>query len=135
MHRVSQLATQKKPIKTVKGKTNLSWVSTSKRPPYVMMVPLLEILSETLGVGINTKTVANQYDYLLENIGSEFFILLKASIGQIKKFSNEKIAEAVLKVRQGKILVDPGYDGVFGKVKIWEVDQEKTIFKKQMSLL
>jgi uncharacterized protein (TIGR00375 family) len=89
------------------------------RPSYVMMVPLLEIISESLESGVASQKVVNNYELLINNFGSDFKILLQTNISDIEKVAGEKIAEGIVKVRSGDIVIEPGYDGVFGKVKIW----------------
>lgn len=135
MHRVEELATDDEVVRKKRGKTGLSWMTTEDRPPYVMMVPLLEILAEVLGRGVGTKTVQEQYERLVNSLRSEFAVLLKTPVGEIAKLVGERTAEAIGKVREGDIFVDPGFDGEFGKVKIWGEGEKKTSGKKQMSLL
>lgn len=89
--------------------------------PFKKLVPLQEIISEAEGVGVGTKTVRTIYNDLVEEIGSEFSALLDASRDQIKDAcGNVKVAEAVMRMRQGKLYIEPGYDGEFGKIKIFE---------------
>lgn len=134
MHRVEQLASRRPQIQNQQGKTGLKWVQTENRPSYVMMVPLLEILAESLGSGPASLTVQNEYRRLTDNFGTEFAVLLKTPLEEIIKLSGEKVGEAVKKVRAGDISVDPGFDGEFGKVKIWPDEGKKVAEKKQMSL-
>ena len=107
MHRVEELASQP------------AGYRPASRPPYKMLVPLVEILSEALGGGISSQIVESEYNHLTENFGSEFAVLLKTPIEEIAKIAGEKVAEGIKKVRSREIVVDPGYDGVFGAVKIW----------------
>jgi uncharacterized protein (TIGR00375 family) len=88
------------------------------KPGYVMLVPLQEIISESLGFGVGSKRVVNAYDEIIEKFGNEFQVLLKTNISEIEKY-DFRIAQAISKVRGGDIVIEPGYDGVFGKVKIW----------------
>jgi len=97
-----------------------------KRIPYIMMVPLLEIISESLGLGVNSQKVENTYELLINQLGSEFRVLLKTPIEDIRKVAGEKIGEAIGKVRIGDIHIEPGYDGIFGKVTIWRQEEKIT---------
>ncbi|MBU3957330.1 endonuclease Q family protein, partial [Patescibacteria group bacterium] len=120
MHRVEELA--KRPVD----------YQPKNRPPYKMLVPLMEILSEALGVGVSSQMVETEYNRLTERFESEFDVLLKTDPLEIAKISGEKVAQGIKRVREREIVVDPGYDGVFGTVKIWGEQKEEE--KKQMSL-
>ena len=88
------------------------------RPPFKSLVPLREVLSESLGVGVKTKTVARVYDRLIERFGTELAVLLEASIVEIDFASDERTAEGIDRVRRGDIFIEPGYDGVYGTVRV-----------------
>ena len=108
------------------------------RPPYVMLVPLHEILAEALGVGnIYSVKVNEIYEKMVAELGTELEILLKTGTERIKALVGERVAEAVEKVRKGEIAINPGYDGVFGVVKIWgspTTDKDATVISEQPSL-
>ncbi len=89
------------------------------RIPYKSLVPLPEIIADTLGVGVASKAVKKEYDMLIEHLGNEFSILIDANLRDIEKISSKQIAEAVNRVRTGNIYIEPGYDGIFGRVKIF----------------
>lgn len=124
MHRVEQLASRPADYQP------------QNRPPYKMLVPLMEILSESLQTGVSSQNVQNEYNNLIKTFGSEFVVLLQTKTEEIAKVSGEKIAEGILRVRSGKVLIEPGYDGVFGKVGIWPAFAKATAGEpsKQMSL-
>ena len=88
--------------------------------PYKSIVPLVEILADVFVCGVNTKKVNDVYEKLLQNFHNEFFILLEADLSQIAKVTSKDIAEAISRVRSGNIFVKPGYDGVFGVVKVFQ---------------
>ena len=92
--------------------------------PSKAIVPLEEIIGEALGKGKASKAVFTQYKAMISSLGSEFEILLAISRERIATATNEKIAEAIQRVREGKLNILPGYDGVYGTVKIFE-KQEK----------
>lgn len=89
------------------------------RPPFRSMVPLREILSESLGFGVKTKRVAGVYDRLVERFGSELSALMEASVEEIGRVSDERTAAGIDRVRRGDICIEPGYDGVYGTVRVW----------------
>ena len=93
--------------------------SKDGRPPFRSLVGLQQIVAESMGRGVNTKGVRVQYMTLVEELGSEMHILTDADVLDIARVSGERIAEGVERVRKGDIVIDPGYDGVFGKVSVW----------------
>lgn len=50
----------------------------------------------------------------------------------IEKFDS-KLAEAIKRMREGKVYVEPGYDGEYGKVKVFG-EQSETSIKGQTLL-
>ncbi len=140
MHRVEQLAKNTKNIvtNTKIDENGVKWIGYDNRPPYAMLVPLQEILAESLGSLPQSQNIKNEYEKLTASgISGEFGILLEASIEEIAKISGPKVAEGIKRVRSGQITVDPGYDGVFGVVKIWGskiIENEQKDSDSQMSL-
>ena len=84
-----------------------------------MLVPLAEIIAEAFNTGTASKKVEELYEIMVQNLGSELDILLKVKAEAIEKIGGSKVAEGIRLVRSGKIVVQPGYDGEFGVVKIW----------------
>lgn len=91
-----------------------------ERPPYVNLVPLLEILSEALHSGTTTKAVMGVFDNLVSQFGSEHEVLLRASLDKIQSLTNVTIAEGIQRVRERTINIHPGYDNTYGVVEIWD---------------
>ena len=89
-----------------------------KRVPFESLVPLLEIIASTIGVGVNSKKVLTIYNQLIKEVGNEFYILRKADLNKVAQVSSSLIATALERVRKGKIIIQPGYDGIFGVVKV-----------------
>lgn len=99
--------------------------------PFKSLVPLAEIIAETLGRGVATKEVVKHYQNLIGKLGPEFNILLSASREDLKAATLPEIAEGIVRVRAGKIFIEPGYDGVFGKVRIFSQGERKTVIKQK----
>jgi len=104
--------------------------------PFKSLIPLNEIIAESLGVSVLSKNVLKYYNDLIKNLGSEFKILLDSTEKEIEKWSLPEIASGVIKMREGKVSIEPGYDGVYGKIKIFsgenKLKDKKS--KKQESL-
>jgi len=98
--------------------------------PFKSLVPLKEIVAESLGMTSASGRVGREYDNLIKNIGSEFHILLSASQKDLAVFSPE-IAEGIIKAREGKVNIEPGYDGVYGKVKIFSAAEKRKKIKQE----
>ena len=89
------------------------------RPPFRSMVSLAQILSEALGRGIQTKTVGSAYVKVIEAAGSELAALVSAPLADVERVAGERVAEGVGRVRRGEVAIEPGSDGLYGKVTVW----------------
>ncbi len=86
--------------------------------PSKHLVPLQEIISEAVSVGVNSKKVKNEYERIVSS-HTEFDVLMDLTEDDLFSITDRKIAEGILKVRAGDLSITPGYDGVFGKVSIF----------------
>ena len=119
LNRVEQLADREKGFKP-KGVI-----------PFKSLVPLLEIIANVLNQGTGTKEVEKQYKNLIEKFGSEFNILLDISKEKMEGNTLPEIIEGIIKVRNGDVVKEPGYDGVFGKIKIFSKGEQKKSLKQK----
>jgi uncharacterized protein (TIGR00375 family) len=125
MFRVQQLAKEGSDFRPYDSHTDskdVLWIDDplKKHPSFVKLVPLNEIIAESLGSPVSSEKVKIRFDELCKEFGSEINILLKTAIQDLAKVSGDKIAEGVAKVRKGDIIIEPGYDGKYGKVQIWK---------------
>ena len=107
LHRLQQLATRKVPARgaPVKGFSSL--------------VPLKEVLSEILGVGAQSKSVAFQYEDTLTRSGPELSVLNDIPVEEIKSEPTSVVREAISRMRSGHVIREAGYDGVYGKIRLF----------------
>jgi uncharacterized protein (TIGR00375 family) len=122
MHRVEKLADREHGFKP------------EGSPSFYSIIPLPEIIAEGLKVGVNTKKVDALYFPLLEKLGNEFRILMDVPLDDIERAGSPLIREAIARMRAGNVHIAPGYDGEYGKVRIFEEVERKEI-KGQMRLL
>lgn len=103
-------------------------------PGFENLVPLPEIIAAALGVGAVSAKVTQAYLSLLRALGPEFSILRTASISDIQSAGGELIAEGVKRMREGRIVMHPGFDGEFGHLEVFTPDELLTL-KSQLSFL
>lgn len=129
MYRVQQLAGQAefRAYDSELDENGVNWIKDPKNihSPFVKLVPLNEIVAESMNATVLSEKVKMKFDEMCSEFGSELNILLKTSIPEIEKKFGERIAEGVTKVRRGDIFIDPGYDGTYGKVKIWNGEKSE----------
>ena len=82
--------------------------SPKNRPPYIYQVPLGFI------PGVGPKAI----DKLLDNFGTEMTILHKLSEDDIEAVVGKKVAETIIKARNGEVKIASGGGGNYRTVKI-----------------
>ena len=84
------------------------------------LLPLEEIIAAALGQKPNTKKVNAEYDRLIERYGSELAILLDLEEEELAGYTPARVLAGIMKVRRGKVRITPGYDGVYGKIDLFD---------------
>jgi len=92
-------------------------------PIFKHLVPLMEIIAAAFSQTTSAKSVQNEYLRLVDSLDSEFNILLDIPEEELTKNLKPKIVDGIKRVRIGNIQVEPGYDGVYGKVNIFNDDE------------
>lgn len=98
--------------------------------PFRSLIPLEEIIADALGRTVGTKQVGLEYQNLIKKFGNEFEILLNTSYQNLEAATLSEIAEGIIRVRQGNVQIEPGYDGVFGKIRIFSQEEQREISKQ-----
>jgi uncharacterized protein (TIGR00375 family) len=103
--------------------------------PYKNLIPLVEIIAEALGQGPDTKGVQSTYEQIVQRFKSEFHILLDLELEELSSGTPPKVVEGIKRMRQGKVNIVPGHDGVYGKIQIFgEKQEQKVSDQEQMDL-
>ena len=87
------------------------------------LVPLPEILSEILHVGPQSKRVGHYYEGLLGQLGPELQLINDIPLEDIRKTGDSVVAEAIARLRKQEVIREAGYDGVYGRIKLFR-DEE-----------
>ena len=111
MHRVEELATRPK------GE------SKPDADPYRCLLALPEIMGELLGVGPKSASVERGVARLVEQLGPELEILEQAPLEEIERSSSSLLGEAVSRIRAGQVHCEAGYDGEYGKIRVFRPEE------------
>ena len=94
-------------------------------PGFKKLVELDKIIAEVLGIKSRTsKRVQAEYQSLIKQAGTEMEILLDKNLDDLRDLTLPGVAEGIKRVREGNLIVKPGFDGQYGVVKIFK-DEER----------
>jgi len=98
---------------------------------FMHLLPLSEIIATVLGVTYpSVPKVWEIYNSLIARFGDEYTVLIDAPLEEMSKIVTPKVAEAIVRVREEKVKVQPGYDGVYGQL-IFEEQEVKSLGKEK----
>ena len=106
-HRVEQLADRSDGFVPEKAKG------------FQSLVPLPEVIGASMGCSSASVKAQKQYWNMLERLGAEFEILRSLPIEEICGAAGSRIAEGIRRLREGQVERVPGYDGEYGKLRLF----------------
>ncbi|RKY40376.1 MAG: DNA helicase UvrD [Candidatus Omnitrophota bacterium] len=92
---------------------------------YKSLVPLDEIIAEAKELNKGSKAVEKEYINLVSEFGSEFNLLVNVDEKELFSKLPYRIAEGIKRVRSKKLNILPGFDGEYGKIKIFDEEEKK----------
>lgn len=95
-------------------------------PEVRMLIPLAEVLAEIYETGSSSKRVGEAYYKLLHELGPELDILCEMPLERIFAFW-EPLGEAISRMRAGKVEKTAGFDGQFGKIRVFSAADMRQI--------
>ncbi len=102
--------------------------------PFKRLVPLDEIIAESFDMGTSSKKVHAEYLKLTNRFDTELVVLLDASRRDLEHTTSPDVVEGIIRVREGRVRIHPGYDGEYGTVHIFD-DDERRELQEQATLL
>ncbi|OGX25670.1 MAG: DNA helicase UvrD [Omnitrophica WOR_2 bacterium RIFCSPHIGHO2_02_FULL_45_21] len=102
--------------------------------PFKNVIPLDEIIADVKGMGKASQAVEQEYRGIISKFDTEFEVLGKVPEEDLRKGMDSRIAEAIIRARQGKVNIAPGYDGEYGKISIFGDDEKPKKHEEQLSL-
>jgi uncharacterized protein (TIGR00375 family) len=121
LHRVETLADRKESQKLIQD------------AGFNYIIPLPEIIAEIKGVGPTSKNVQKQYFHVIGLFGNEFTFLRETPLEEIEQHLGPIYAEAIRRLRNQLVNPNPGYDGLYGTIHVFQPGELEKI-NKQVSI-
>jgi DNA helicase-2/ATP-dependent DNA helicase PcrA len=95
--------------------------------PFESLIPLPEVLGQALEVNPGAKKVTHLYFRLLEKLGPELEILRRAPLADLAREGGGLLAYGIDKMRRGQAHIAPGYDGVYGEIRLFTPEERREV--------
>ena len=103
-------------------------------PGFKKLVELDKIIAEAMDIKSRSSSkVQAEYGRLIKRGGDELSILIKTPLEELKNFASAPILEGIRRVREGNLIIKPGFDGQYGSVEIFSSEEKGK--NKQQKLL
>lgn len=102
-------------------------------PPQTCLIPLEEVLAEIEGVGPSSRRVQDLYRRVVTRFGPELEVLGFADLAPLREAA-PLLAEALARMRAGRVSLQAGYDGEYGRVGLFDPGEVESLRGQGMLL-
>lgn len=85
--------------------------------PAWSVLPLPELLAQIVGAKVGSKAVARAHAAALAALGPELPLLVEMPVARIAAH-DPRLADAIAAMRAGRVVREPGFDGVYGEIRV-----------------
>ncbi|MFC2169979.1 endonuclease Q family protein [Acidobacteriota bacterium] len=108
--------------------------SLTQRVPFKNLIPLNEIIAQAIEKTSECKSVWDIYFRLIHEFGNEHKILTEVPLEELNRLSPERLGLGVERMRKGQIKIIPGHDGTYGKIDLFDEENEEEKTQGQLKL-
>ncbi|MEM5834965.1 MAG: endonuclease Q family protein [Candidatus Aenigmatarchaeota archaeon] len=101
--------------------------------PFIKILPLTELIAKKYKLNLFSKKVFEIEEKFISRFGSELATLLDAKEEELAEV-DKNLVDLIIKNREGKLTIIPGYDGVYGELIIDEKIIERGIKRSEKSI-
>jgi uncharacterized protein (TIGR00375 family) len=104
------------------------------RVPFKNLIPLNEIIAEALGKTPECQGVWDLTFRILREFGTEHAVLTEVPVADLARVAQDRVPEAVDRMRRGQVTIAPGHDGEYGRIRLFGEGPAAEPCPSQMSL-
>jgi len=104
------------------------------RVPYKNLIPLNEVIGEALGKSAESQAAWDTYFRFVQEFGSEHRILSDIPISELGRLAPGEVSRGLELMRKGRVKIEPGHDGFYGKISLFGADPESDAPSGQLTL-
>ena len=102
--------------------------------PYRSLIPLNEIIAESIGKTSECQSVWDIYFRLVREFDNEHRILTEIPIPELVRFQPDRVGYGIDRMRRGAVRIVPGHDGEYGKISLFEEERAEEKSDGQLTL-
>jgi uncharacterized protein (TIGR00375 family) len=101
--------------------------------PYKSLIELDKIIAESLNIkSRQSKQVQAEFNSLIKKGKSEMNVLLNLNYEELRQITHPQIVEAIRRMREGRLIIEPGFDGQYGKIEIFKPEEREDNLQKTL---